>query len=171
MVQVNQFLYQAKGEMVSINYGQYSFRYLSKFLGKMKPVPYHATSGFDSGNRGQWGISPHLSPISSLQPHTGPEAKQSTSLKHYREGAGTCLPISRTWKTRTGLVFFCWWWEWKWYRQWVIMAQGFSLGVQLMGPRGILRGRAKHQQFPTCRLRGSTSRAKRNALDLSCPIQ
>lgn len=43
----------------------------------MRQVPYHATDDFDSGNREYLEISPHLSPISSLQPHTGPEAKQS----------------------------------------------------------------------------------------------
>ena len=74
----------------------------------MRQVPYHATNDFDSGNRAQLEISPHLSPISSLQPHTGPEAKQSTSLKHNREGARTYANISRTSKSRVGLVLFCW---------------------------------------------------------------
>ena len=68
-------------------------------------MPYHATDDFDSENREQLEISPHLSPISSLQPHTGPEAKQSTSLKHNREGARTSVNTSRTSKSPSWLSF------------------------------------------------------------------
>lgn len=73
----------------------------------MRQVPYHATDDFDSGNREYLEISPHLSPISSLQPHTGPEAKQSTSLKHNGAGARTYVNISRTSESRVSLVLFC----------------------------------------------------------------
>lgn len=70
-----------------------------QFLWKLRQVPYRATDDFGSGNREQLEISPHLSPISSLQPHTGPEAKQSTNLKHHREGARKYTNISRTSKS------------------------------------------------------------------------
>lgn len=73
-----------------------------EFLLAVESGSYHVTDDFDSENREQSEISLHLCPISSLQPHTGPEAKQSTSLTHQRGWART---QANTFRTSQG-----WWW-------------------------------------------------------------
>ena len=128
-------------------------------LEKKKQVPYHATDDFDCENREQLEISPHLSPISSLQPHTGPEAKHSTSLKHNREGARTSVNISRTSKSGSWLIFLVTGVE-------VVLAvsgndSGFFLRYKTNGTLYLPESQSKHADFGL--------RPKRNAQTQAVP--